>query len=93
MSTVGLAVGERLDEVTELVAEDPYKLATGGLVDMKQLNAAPQKRYVRAPVPHAVSLWPCVLTLSSLPLCASSAAVIGTEFSHETKTVDDDKHM
>ncbi|CAL1275513.1 unnamed protein product [Larinioides sclopetarius] len=38
ISAIGLALGKKLSNEEELVTDDPFKLKTGGFIDMKALN-------------------------------------------------------
>ncbi|GFR06392.1 telomere length and silencing protein 1 homolog [Trichonephila clavata] len=38
VSAIGLALGKKLSNEEELIANDPFKLKTGGFIDMKALN-------------------------------------------------------
>ncbi|KAG8180084.1 hypothetical protein JTE90_027864 [Oedothorax gibbosus] len=38
VSAIGLALGKKLTNEEELIADDPFKLKTGGFIDMKALN-------------------------------------------------------
>ncbi|XP_065337742.1 splicing factor C9orf78 [Cloeon dipterum] len=70
VTLVGLAVGEKVSEVEELSTNDPFKIKSGGMVNMRALKSGQIKQ-----VDDAYDVG------------------IGTQFSAETNTRDEDEEM
>ena len=82
VSTVTLASGVKLSKVEELTAadpEDPFKIKTGGLVDLKKAKAI--KAYEDGDVKALGDKG------------EESSSVVGTQFSKETRIRDEDEEM